>query len=121
MCIPTPQAGDSQCYLNLRATDPDSNDDITYSLLPGNNSQRFHYLDTTDRLTFAIDYDVDSKVLPQSVIMSVEAKDSMGLTATSQISVSITDANDNTCEFANSVQSSTVNQGSNPGKFPTSS
>ncbi|KAK7469933.1 hypothetical protein BaRGS_00036037, partial [Batillaria attramentaria] len=96
------EAGSSQCNLDLSATDPEG-DVVTYSLMSGNNSERFTYLPTTDRLTFAVDYDIDSNAYPQSTIISVQAADSQGLTGTSQITVKINDANDNACTFARTL------------------
>ena len=113
VCLPS-QAGESRCVLGLGATDPDNFNQVnalTYDLLPGNNSHRFNYIDTRDQLTFAVDYDVDSSAMPQNVIVTIEARDAQGLSATSQISITVADINDNTCRFANDIQTSTVNQG----------
>lgn len=89
---------------------------MTYSLLPGNNSERFTYLTSTNRLTFAVNYDVDNSAMPTKVIVTIQAKDAQGLTGTSQITINVQDANDNTCNFGNNVQTASVNQGSSLGE-----
>ena len=114
ICVLFFQAGESRCVLGLSAIDPDNFNQVnalTYDLLPGNNSQRFNYVDTRDQLTFAVDYDVDNGVMPQNVIVTIEARDAQGLTATSQITITVADINDNTCRFSNEIQTTTVNQG----------
>lgn len=89
---------------------------MTYSLLPGNNSERFTYLTSTNRLTFAVNYDVDNSAMPTKVIVTIQAKDAQGLTGTSQITINVQDANDNTCNFGNNVQTASINQGSSLGE-----
>ncbi|KAK7469931.1 hypothetical protein BaRGS_00036035 [Batillaria attramentaria] len=102
-------AGVSQCSPNLLALDPDG-DTIIYTFLPGNNSERFTYSSATDTVSFAVDYDVDNNVMPTTAIVTIQVTDPLGLTATSQITITVEDANDNTCDFTDITLTSTIDQ-----------
>ncbi|XP_050391280.1 protocadherin alpha-11 [Patella vulgata] len=103
------KAGDSSCDLGFNIRDPESNA-YSITLLPGNNSNRFAlsnsnnnnngFLNSNQRLTFNIDYDVDEAQLPTSVLLTVAAIDTIGATGTARISISIADANDNSPTFS---------------------
>ncbi|XP_070209803.1 uncharacterized protein [Littorina saxatilis] len=87
---------------------------LTFSLVSSTYSDNFKYNDETDQLTFAVDYDVDNDMdaKPQIVKLTIKATDPQGCTATSQITVTVADVNDNTCQVTNiGAQALTVNQG----------
>ncbi|XP_070209794.1 cadherin-related family member 1a-like [Littorina saxatilis] len=92
-------AGVSTCDLNLVVTDPEQNAIPTLELLQGNNSDRFRYDRTNDKLTFTVDYDVDNNNFPTSQIISIYAVDISRASSTAKIEIKIQDANDNTCDF----------------------
>ncbi|XP_052765469.1 protein dachsous-like isoform X4 [Mya arenaria] len=90
-------------------TDQDAGDSatLTYGFHPANNSQRFA-INSAGVMTFKEDYDVDNSNMPSPVILTVYCIDDGGTTGvmktgSSQVTVTISDTNDNTPTFASTA------------------
>lgn len=103
----------------LDCTDPDTGDSISYSFNPANNSDRFN-VDSNGLFTFNTDYDVDNNAMPTSVVVTVYCVDSghidgQSLTGTAQVTITISDANDNTPTFPFNSYTFVVSDTTEPG------
>lgn len=99
-------------------TDADAGDVTTFDLQNVNNSDRFS-IDSSGVMTFNTNYDVDNN-MPTSVVLTVYCIDSGGTdgnkkTGSTQVTITITDVNDNTPNFPATTYSFSVNQYTSPG------
>ncbi|KAK6167560.1 hypothetical protein SNE40_021557 [Patella caerulea] len=108
-------AGESFCDVRFTATDPD-NDAVTISLA-GDFNNRFALTDNNRRLTFAVDYDLESVAFPSSVILNVVATDPFGATGTTTLNIAVTDINDNDPVFTTEITTIPVEYATGIGRI----
>lgn len=70
-------------------SDPDGGASWSFSMMNGNNSERFSVGPTSGVMTFAMDYDIDNSAMPSSTIVTVQCIDNTGKTGTAKITLNI--------------------------------
>lgn len=90
-------------------TDEDLNDYPTYSIVGGNPKGHFKVDPTSGLITSTAVYDVDGSAMPITDMIVVQVRDIAGHTATSSVSLSILDANDNRPVFSPQTMQITIN------------
>ena len=76
----------------VTATDSDEGDTVTYSITAGNEAGKFDIVDSTGAITVAGDLDYETTA---SYTLTVEAGDGNGGTATTAVTISVTDVPEN--------------------------
>ncbi|XP_069107014.1 protocadherin Fat 3-like [Argopecten irradians] len=78
----------------LSVSDVDAGDTVSLSIISGNHDNHFR-MDSSGNIFFDVDYDVDLTAFSSTANLVIQAVDSAMLTATTQLTIIIEDANDN--------------------------
>ncbi|KAL5014827.1 hypothetical protein ScPMuIL_009097 [Solemya velum] len=85
--------GDMLPAVGFSVSDDDARDTVQFRISSGIEARRFSINTTTGRLSFASDYEILSIESPKTSILQVEARDSSGLTAQTELVITILNVN----------------------------
>lgn len=98
------------CTLPVTITDLDGYAVDQVQFVTSSGSDNFYYDKNTQRVYLDVHYDVDNNAMPSSADLVLKAKDTGGSTATATVHITVTDTNDNTCQFDKDVSYRKIDQ-----------